>query len=70
VWSASKSKTVKASNKAQPPSLRWSDVDMDDELDIVKDVDVASVASLETETPESGNGSEAASDSDSVAGSD
>jgi hypothetical protein len=43
-------------------------MDLDDELDIVKDADVASVASLETETPESGNGSEA--DSDSVAGSD
>merc|ERR1740138_1941246 len=49
VWGASKSKAVKASKKAQLPSLRWSDMDLDDELDIVKDADVASVASLETE---------------------
>jgi len=65
VW---KSNAVKASRKVQPKSRRWSEMDLDDEFDVVKDVEIASVASLETETPESGNGSEA--DSDSVAGSD
>jgi hypothetical protein len=43
-------------------------MDFDDELEIVKDVEIASVASLDTESPASGNASEA--DSDSVAGSD
>jgi len=71
VWSeakklSSKSKAFKVSNKAMPASRRWSDIDMDDELDFVKDDEVVSVGSLETETPESA--SEA--DSDSIAGSD
>lgn len=50
-----------------PSSRRWSDIDIDDELDIVKDDEIVSVASLETESPESAS-SEV--DSDSVAGSD
>lgn len=70
VWSeakksTSKSKAFKVSNKAMPSSRRWSDID--DELDIVKDDEIVSVASLETESPESAS-SEV--DSDSVAGSD
>jgi hypothetical protein len=62
--SKAKSKVFKVSNKAMPPSRRWSDID--DELEPVKDDENVSVGSLETETPESAS----EVDSESVAGSD
>jgi len=63
--STTKSKPFKVTNKAMPQACRWSDIDMDDE--IVKDDEIVSVGSLETESPDSAS-SEV--DSDSVAGSD